>query len=81
MRDEAQRPRNEGRGAQAHAPPPLQSRGEGDGRSRRDLQDGETKEKVCEGTRNGMKKTGEAAQAASPQKGTMTAHRGAHVTA
>ena len=30
MRDEAQRPRNEGRGAQAHAPPPLQGRGEGD---------------------------------------------------
>ena len=35
---------------------------------------------VCEGTRNGMKKTGEAAQAASPQKRAMTTHRDTHVT-
>ena len=70
MRDEAQRPRNEGRGEgdDADADPAETSRTE---RRRKKY----VREAVTE-----RDKKGEAAQAASPQKGTMTAHRGAHVT-
>ena len=74
MRDEAQRPRNEGRGVQAHAPPPLQGRGKGDDADAETSRTERRRKKYVRELVMEWKKTGEAAQAASLQKGTMTAY-------